>query len=311
MENVIYDKVNGDVAFIDETHKYFNLKNPDIEYISVTTLIGKYHEEFDEDFWTSYKSLEFMMGQDFIKYKVKDNLLKLKKFNIKLLDDLDINKEIFLQKKQELIESYELNRKTACERGTCLHKIKEELFYKDDYHSVEKLLGKNQKFHCKKDDFNLDKEQAVYPEFLIYYHHIAEYLNIAGQVDLLIKDGNDIYIYDYKTNIKGINDKAFFDRSTKQTKKMFHPINNIEDTTLMHYTLQLSLYAYMLQELHPEFNICVLKLIHIDEFLNEKEIELEYKKDEIERLIKFQAKKSKTEYDRKRINFDFLNENAN
>ena len=308
MENIKYDKVNGDVAFIDDVHKYFNLKNPEIEYISVTTLIGKYYEEFDEDFWSSYKALEALMGSDFVKFKVKQTLLKLKKFNIKL-SDLNIDQEEFNKKKQEILESYETNRVIACERGTKIHKIKEEEFYTKEYHNGGSIIDKDCQLYCRKDDFNLEKEQAIYPEFLIYYHHPKGFLNIAGQVDVLIKDGNDIYIDDFKTNVKGIESKAFFDSSTKKTKRMFHPISNIEDTTLMHYTLQLSLYAYMLQEMHPEFNIKRLRLIHIDENMKETYIPLEYKKAEIEQLIKFQARKSKIEYERKRINFDFL-ENA-
>ena len=36
----------------------------------------------------------------------------------------------------------------------------------------------------------------MYPEYLVSY--IEDNFRIAGQVDLLIKDGNDIYIIDYK-----------------------------------------------------------------------------------------------------------------
>ena len=37
-----YDKINGDVGFLEGPHKYVNLKDASIQYTSVTTLIGKY-----------------------------------------------------------------------------------------------------------------------------------------------------------------------------------------------------------------------------------------------------------------------------
>ena len=51
-------KINGDVAFQEDGHKYFNLKDSSIVYTSVTTLIGKYEPPFDSDFVSKYKALE-------------------------------------------------------------------------------------------------------------------------------------------------------------------------------------------------------------------------------------------------------------
>lgn len=302
-----YDKVNDDVAFIEDTHKYFNIKDPSMKYVSVTTLIGKYHEEFDEDFWSSYKAIERLTGKDFIEFGVKKTLLSNNRIPKTLVSDLGLDANSFLEVKNEILEGYEKARIDGCERGTRIHKIKEESFYENTHCCVKKLTGNTTPFYCKKNDFDLQREQAVYPEILIYYHHYRGFFNIAGQVDLLVKDGNDIYIYDFKTNVKGIKDKAFFDTKTKQTKKMLHPLSHIEDTVLMHYTLQLSLYAFMLQESHPEFNIKVLKLIHIDKDNNESEIELEYKKEDVKKLIEYHSKRIKKEYEINKINFDFLN----
>lgn len=46
----------------------------------------------------------------------------------------------------------------------------------------------------------------------------------------------------------------------------------------MHYTLQLSMYAYLLQQINPDLNIKMLKLIHIDHSNKVEEIEVEYMK---------------------------------
>ena len=56
-----YDKINRDVAFQEEGHKYFNLKDPSIQYTSVTTLIGSYEPEFDKEFVSKYKALERLL----------------------------------------------------------------------------------------------------------------------------------------------------------------------------------------------------------------------------------------------------------
>ena len=59
-----YDKINKDVAFIEESHKYFNVNDPSINYISVTTLIGKYSKPFDSIWISKYKALERLMPVD-------------------------------------------------------------------------------------------------------------------------------------------------------------------------------------------------------------------------------------------------------
>ena len=64
----------------------------------------------------------------------------------------------------------------------------------------------------------------------------------------------------------------------------------------------------MLQEINPDFVIRSLKLIHIDKDMKEKEITLDYKKDEIKKLIDYHARRVKKETLNKNITFDFLND---
>ena len=58
----------------------------------------------------------------------------------------------------------------------------------------------------------------------------------------------------------------------------------------MHYTLQLSMYAYLLQQINTDLNIKMLKLIHIDHSNKVEEIEVEYMKKEVEVLLKHYKK---------------------
>jgi hypothetical protein len=50
----------NEIKYYDEPHKYFLGID---EYISVTTLIHKYQEEFDENYWSNYKANEFNVPQ--------------------------------------------------------------------------------------------------------------------------------------------------------------------------------------------------------------------------------------------------------
>ena len=80
-----YDKINGDVGFLEEPHKYFNLKDPSIQYISVTTLIGSYEPEFDSSWVSKYKALERLLPSNIWK-KEKGALWKSHKIPKEFLE---------------------------------------------------------------------------------------------------------------------------------------------------------------------------------------------------------------------------------
>lgn len=290
------DKKNGTCLYNDESHIYWD-EEDNVKYISTTTLIHKFQQPYDSDFWSSYKALEFLMGYDFS--LVKANLLKSKKFNSNLLKTYEINEDEFIDEKNKILKDWEDNKNNSCIRGTSIHLEKEMEFYKNSNKKYNlKKYGLGGEFICEKDYYELNLEKGIYPEYLVYYKDGN--LRIAGQIDLLIKDGNDIIIIDYKTN-KKLNHTSFFDQKTKRYETMKYPLDNIMDCNMMHYTLQLSMYAYLIQKINPDFNIKLLKIIHTDHDNNEHEFVLDYKKNEIERIIKF-YKKEITEINRKNKN---------
>ena len=73
------DKQNGNVGFNDLNHCYFDVNDESKRYISVTTLIGKYCQPFDKDFWSAYKALEVLIPKESWKIE-KKSLLSTKKF---------------------------------------------------------------------------------------------------------------------------------------------------------------------------------------------------------------------------------------
>ena len=179
-------------------------------------------------------------------------------------------------------------------KGTAYHLMRENEWYKDKKAKVSEYIESDDYFDVEKHNWDLNREKAVLPEYLVYYSSKDGLINLAGQIDLLVKDGNDVYVLDYKSNAKGIEKKAFFDRKKKQNKKMYYPINNLDDTTYNHYALQLSCYAFMLKQINPNFNIKMLQLLH-NAGDGETKIDVPYYEKEVKEMFKDLWKKKSLE----------------
>ena len=81
---------------------------------------------------------------------------------------------------------------------------------------------------------------------------------------------------------------------------MKYPLNNLMDCNFIHYSLQLSLYAYLLQQINPNYNIKGLKLVHIDHDGQQHEYECEYLKNDVERMLKHFATQQKIDQQSKK-----------
>lgn len=281
------DKKNGNVCYNDEAHIYWN-ENDESKYISVTTLIHSFTQPFDKEFWSAYKALEKLIPKDSWAIE-KKSLLSTKRFDSSILALYDIEEGTFSNTQQDILDEWDKANKDSCERGTAIHAELENQYYKKSKNISLKKYGLGGKFECKKGYTELDMQQGVYPEYLISYESEDGLLKVAGQIDLLIKDGNDIYIVDYKTN-KKIDQKSGFDTMTKKNATMLYPLSNLMDCNYMHYTMQLSTYAYMLQKINPDFVVKQLILVHYDYEGNETTYNLDYLKEDVERMFSFHKK---------------------
>ena len=286
-------KINGKVAFQEEGHKYFNLEDPSVVYISVTTLIEKYGKEFDREFVSAYKALEKIMDPADWK-KEKGGIWKNHKIPDDFLDVYNITKEELNKAQQDILDDWDNTNRIACERGTKIHAQLENSFYNIGSNITLKKFGIGGKFECKKDYSKLDLEYGVYPEYLIYYDNAKIDLHLAGQIDLIVKNGNDIYIIDHKTN-KKIDLKGFYNSANRSTDKMKYPLGHLDECNFNHYQLQLSLYAWMLQKLNPNFVIKDLILNHYDHDGKNTLYHCSYLKDDVEKMLKHYAKQQKLE----------------
>jgi ATP-dependent exoDNAse (exonuclease V) beta subunit len=288
-----YDKINKEVWFREKDHVYGNINDPSIKYTSVTTLIGKYEPEFDKEFVSKYKALEKLIPSD-IWRKEKGSIWKSHRIPDEFLEVHNISKEELNKVQQDILDEWVKINKESCERGTKIHAQLENSFYNAGSNITLKKFGIGGKFECRKNYNDLDLEYGIYPEYLIYYDNPKLDLHIAGQIDLLIKSGNDIIIGDHKTN-KKIDLKGFYNSSSRTTEKLKYPLTSLDNCNYNVYQLQLSTYAWMLQKINPDFVIKDLILNHYDHDGNNTLYRCSYLKDDVEKMLKHFAKQNKLE----------------
>jgi hypothetical protein len=129
---------------------------------------------------------------------------------------------------------------------------------------------------------------TLYAEKRIYH----SFYSIAGTIDILGVKGKSAVIVDWKTNKRellfesGYYKKEWNEQRTKKIRtnqwiktnqKMKFPLHNLPDINGYHYTLQLSLYAYLLE--CWGFTVKGLYLYHLRPVMNEKE-EIQYEGEE-------------------------------
>lgn len=290
MKNLSYTKKNGNICFREDDHVYFDITNPDRKFISVTTLIEKFAQPFDKDFWSAYKALEKLLDKDAWTVE-KKSLLSTKQFNPSILEAHDISIDAFNKEQQGILDEWDAENRKSCERGTKIHTGFEQAFYKQKTDISLKRFELGGKFECRKDYTDLNLEHAVYPEYLVHRISKDGKFCLAGQIDLLVKNGNHFSIVDHKTN-KKIETKSFYNKQTRTTTKMQFPLNNLDDTNYWHYALQLSTYAWMIKQLNPSYIIDDLILNHVDHSNNVTIYHVPYLEKEVIRMLNFYKKQA-------------------
>jgi len=230
-------KQRKNIIYEDKAHIYYDETSKE-KYTSGTTFIGGFHEKFDAP-------------------KIAANLI------------LNNTKYIELYKGYTPVEAIlHLTNEwsQSAKIGTFIHSILERHLLGLPVLDNQKTSAYNNRIQTLVNAWDALALQERYagweinPEMIVF----SDEYKIAGQSDLItINHDKKIFdILDYKTNKKGIERKAF------KGKKMYPPIYNLEDCKFNHYALQLSLYAYMLeQELGYKCRNC--ELIWID--TNDKE----------------------------------------
>ena len=174
-------------------------------------------------------------------------------------------------KVEDVLKKWNEAGKTATDFGTKIHKCMEgyvkhnPLLIDDEWKDVTKTG-----YQLLLDD---TKDGEIESEKLLYNH---EY-KIAGQSDIVFTNNHIVYnIADFKTNKK-------IDFYSKYNEYMLYPLNHLQHCNYNEYALQLSLYAFMLQQ-----PIGKMFLLHLNkETKTWTKIPMPYMKHEVMVLLKY------------------------
>jgi len=218
------------IVFNDEDHSYKSI-NPEenIQWISVTTLVSNFKKPFDAD-------------------KVAKKVSKAKKskwFNI----DPEKIKEIWNSESER-----------AMSLGTYYHNQREADIC--SLASIEKEgIPVPVVSPIMKDGLKIAPSQkltdGIYPEHLVYLKSAG----ICGQADLIEVVNGKIHIIDYKTN-KEIKTESYKNWEGI-SEKMSAPLNHLDDCNFYHYSLQLSIYMYMMIKHNPKLEPGKMFIHHV------------------------------------------------
>ena len=235
--------------FEEEGHKYNDTTGN--EYLSVTTLIHDYYNNFDAAYWAHKKARE--QGKS----------------------------------EKAILAEWDRIRDEACSRGTKTHngledaikevsKFKNAIQYLTDTTSgrvitiadipalipqpldVDKFIEATDNKYpeiYRVFKFYTDKGYIIYSEIGAY---LIDYL-VSGTIDIFCYRPTDFVILDWKTNRDGLKFEAGYYKKDKTIipnqltnewipqprKKMLPPVSHLADCNGMHYSLQLSMYAIM------------------------------------------------------------------
>jgi len=260
------------VTFYPANHTYENDRGE--RYISVTTLIGKYKAPFDGEYWSLYKAIKLVLERKGIwdAFKKKAGGWDKVVAYYKSLTMYPYNGEIQIVK-QRFLDNWAETGKVAREIGTAYHKKMEDTGLQAGTQNID---GKHVPVFNNTDliTFQEFSRDGAHQEVLLY----NDQYKLAGQADKVIKFGRKVNIRDYKTSSK-IEMEAF------QSTTMKHPIENLPACNFYEYSLQLSIYGWMLEQ--RGYEVGNLAIEHVPD--GHKLYPVEYLKQDVERLLRHYA----------------------
>ncbi len=260
-------RYNSDYLYFDEpTHKYTDsLGN---SYISVTTIIhDNYTPKFDKKYWLRKKSRELGISSKELERQwqaITDEACTRGTATHNGIEDAIKENSMFKNAIQYLNQVESGRCITVADipnlipRPLDLDKFKEATHNK--YGKIYDVF-----------EFYINKGYTIYSEIGAF---LIDYL-ISGTIDILCIKEDRFVILDWKTNRNGLQFEAGYFKKDKSTtpaqltnqyivkdEKMLPPLSHLDNCNGMHYSLQLSTYARMV-ELILDIPCVGLGLCHI------------------------------------------------
>lgn len=238
----------GKHAVLFREDNHTYIDNFGVNYTSGTTFIKKFHSEFDS------------VG-------ISEKCSKNKK-----------NKKYFGRLPEDIRKEWAKEAKRGSSEGDNCHFYAECLV--SDMDRPQPISNRCKNIFKQVDiigNILLKKYILIGAEFIVF----SPYLKIAGMIDLLMydADSNTVYILDWKQNKEITTSNTF--------RNFFPPIDHLQESDKNTYTLQLSLYEFILklEGYFPKDAKYKRGLIHLSENWY-KRIELEYYDYEIKEMLK-------------------------
>jgi len=202
----------NDVTYHDEPHKYYVDGK---ELISVTTILHRYQEDFEEDYWSQYKANEYGLTQ------------------------------------REVLRGWEFINKKGTMKGSAIHDYAEHLFLNKvfpypkqwilDEFGFDPVLEEYKITKKHVDNFYNDVRGKLIPvrtEMIVFDRESM----IGGMLDILFYNVRmkQFQIWDWKTNKK-------FDMEMK-SRHFSDELFMLEDSDLEIYSLQLAMYKLIIEK---------------------------------------------------------------
>ena len=205
----------NDVTFYDEPHKYFIDGK---ELISVTTLIHRYQEEFDEKFWSEIKGTQHTISP------------------------------------VEIIRAWKFINKKGTIRGSAIHDYAENLFLNKKFEYPQQLILNEFGYDPVKYTYDICKKHVnsfynkVHGRLIPIKTEMVvcdkDFL-IGGMLDILFWNvkAQEFQIWDYKTN------KDF--TYTEPKRHLLDELCMLEECDIEIYSLQLEMYKQIIEKNVP------------------------------------------------------------
>ena len=243
------NRYKDNFLFFDEgPHKYTDTLGN--EYRSVTTLIGDYYNHFNADYWAHKKAREQGKSEKQIRAEwdrikdeacergtsthngIEDAIKSVSKFKeaIKYLEEVKSGRCITIADIPDLIP-----------RPLDVEEFK--VATNNKYPEIYRVF-----------DFYTERGYIIYSEIGAYLMDTL----VSGTIDIFCYRPDNFVILDWKTNRDGLKFEAGYYKKDKTTipnqltnewvkkhETMLPPVAHLDNCNGMHYSLQLSMYAYM------------------------------------------------------------------
>lgn len=218
------------LIFKAENHKYESIDpNEEIDWISVTKFISKFKQPFDAK-------------------TVAEKSSKSKR------------SKWYGMSVEDILQAWDNESNRAIDQGNWYHNQREsdllELSTISRYGAELPIIRPITEGDVKYAP-NQKLQQGLYPEHFVYLKSVG----ICGQSDLVEVANGVVNITDYKTN-KEIK-KESYKNWEGVSQKMLGPVSHLDDCNFWHYSLQLSVYLYIILKHNPKLKPGKLTIHHV------------------------------------------------